>query len=49
MIFRVTLDSNKSRSHIGTYYGPGQGACGHTSASTDLIVAVDSVLFDGYP
>jgi hypothetical protein len=47
--FQVTFDSNKSRSHIGTFYGTGLGACGVTNSDTDLIVAVAHELFDTYP
>ncbi|EIW81913.1 plant expansin [Coniophora puteana RWD-64-598 SS2] len=32
-----------------TYYTPGLGACGQTSTSDDLIVAVSHSLYDTYP
>ncbi|KAI0056735.1 hypothetical protein BV25DRAFT_1547381 [Artomyces pyxidatus] len=33
----------------GTFFTPGLGACGKTSSSSDLIVAVSTDVFNGFP
>ncbi|KAI0266434.1 barwin-like endoglucanase [Gloeopeniophorella convolvens] len=45
----ISRDTSGVNQGQGTFFAPGLGACGQTSQDSDLIVAVSTELFNGFP